>query len=92
LNVILLLVSGLAMFIARLGANFEFDLKIIALSTLRQLGLMISRAVMMTGGEEETQDVGRRVRLSRGSRGHRVTTSGELRYPPALLHAVTWSE
>jgi NADH-ubiquinone oxidoreductase chain 5 len=42
LNVILLLVSGLAIFIAGLGANFEFDLKrIIALSTLRQLSLMI---------------------------------------------------
>jgi NADH-ubiquinone oxidoreductase chain 5 len=42
LNVILLLVSGLTVFIAGLGANFEFDLKrIIALSTLRQLGLMI---------------------------------------------------
>ena len=42
LNVILLLVSGLTMFMAGLGANFEFDLKrIIALSTLRQLGLMI---------------------------------------------------
>ena len=42
LNVILLLVSGLTMFMADLGANIEFDLKrIIALSTLRQLGLMI---------------------------------------------------
>jgi NADH-ubiquinone oxidoreductase chain 5 len=42
LNVILLLVSGLTIFITGLGANFEFDLKrIIALSTLRQLGLMI---------------------------------------------------
>jgi NADH-ubiquinone oxidoreductase chain 5 len=42
LNVVLLLVSGLTMFIAGLGANFEFDLRrIIALSTLRQLGLMI---------------------------------------------------
>ena len=38
----LLLVSGLTIFIAGLGANFEFDLKkIIALSTLRQLGLII---------------------------------------------------
>lgn len=38
----LLLISGLTMFIAGLGANFEFDLKkIIALSTLRQLGLII---------------------------------------------------
>jgi NADH-ubiquinone oxidoreductase chain 5 len=39
----LLLISGLTMFIAGLGANFEFDLKkIIALSTLSQLGLIIS--------------------------------------------------
>jgi NADH-ubiquinone oxidoreductase chain 5 len=36
------LVSGLAIFIAGLGAIFEFGLKrIIALSTLRQLRLMI---------------------------------------------------
>nr|YP_009115118.1 NADH dehydrogenase subunit 5 [Neocapritermes taracua]AIZ68304.1 NADH dehydrogenase subunit 5 [Neocapritermes taracua] len=42
LNIILLLVSGLTMFMAGLGANFEFDLSsIIALSTLSQLGLMI---------------------------------------------------
>lgn len=39
---LLLLLSGLTIFIAGLGANFEFDLKkIIALSTLRQLGLII---------------------------------------------------
>lgn len=39
---ILLLISGLTIFIAGLGANFEFDLKkIIALSTLSQLGLII---------------------------------------------------
>nr|YP_010519758.1 NADH dehydrogenase subunit 5 [Rhaphidophora quadrispina]UXP34381.1 NADH dehydrogenase subunit 5 [Rhaphidophora quadrispina] len=39
----LLLFSGLTMFMAGLGANFEFDLKkIIALSTLSQLGLMMS--------------------------------------------------
>nr|UPX88584.1 NADH dehydrogenase subunit 5 [Paraleptophlebia submarginata] len=38
----LLLISGLTMFMAGLGANFEFDLKkIIALSTLSQLGLMM---------------------------------------------------
>ena len=38
----LLLVAGLTIFISGLGANFEFDLKkIIALSTLRQLGLII---------------------------------------------------
>jgi NADH-ubiquinone oxidoreductase chain 5 len=41
LNIILLLVSGLAIFMAGLGANFEFDLrKIIALSTLSKLGLV----------------------------------------------------
>jgi NADH-ubiquinone oxidoreductase chain 5 len=40
LNVISLLVSGLTIFMAGLGANFEFDLKkIIALSTLSKLGL-----------------------------------------------------
>nr|YP_010498955.1 NADH dehydrogenase subunit 5 [Microtendipes umbrosus]UWR98451.1 NADH dehydrogenase subunit 5 [Microtendipes umbrosus] len=40
---ILLLISGFTMFMAGLGANFEFDLKkIIALSTLSQLGLMMS--------------------------------------------------
>jgi len=39
---VLLLIGGLTIFIAGLGANFEFDLKkIIALSTLRQLGLII---------------------------------------------------
>nr|URX53326.1 NADH dehydrogenase subunit 5 [Calcaritermes nearcticus] len=38
----LLLFSGLTMFMSGLGANFEYDLsKIIALSTLSQLGLMI---------------------------------------------------
>nr|AVN67694.1 NADH dehydrogenase subunit 5 [Blatta orientalis] len=43
LNIFLLLISGLTMFMAGLGANFEFDLKkIIALSTLSQLGLMMS--------------------------------------------------
>nr|URH16691.1 NADH dehydrogenase subunit 5 [Cavitermes tuberosus] len=42
LNMGLLLVSGLTMFMAGLGANFEYDLSsIIALSTLSQLGLMI---------------------------------------------------
>nr|QCU46605.1 NADH dehydrogenase subunit 5 [Lucilia sericata] len=40
---LLLLLSGLTMFMAGLGANYEFDLKkIIALSTLSQLGLMMS--------------------------------------------------
>nr|UKO31663.1 NADH dehydrogenase subunit 5 [Limnophyes sp. YF-2022] len=39
----LLLISGLTMFMAGMSANFEFDLKkIIALSTLSQLGLMMS--------------------------------------------------
>lgn len=42
LRQILLLISGLTIFISGLGANFEFDLKkIIALSTLSQLGLII---------------------------------------------------
>nr|APX40116.1 NADH dehydrogenase subunit 5 [Sphaeroderma testaceum] len=40
---ILLLLSSLTMFMAGIGANYEFDLKkIIALSTLSQLGLMMS--------------------------------------------------
>nr|WIL79881.1 NADH dehydrogenase subunit 5 [Tillus discoidalis]WIL79907.1 NADH dehydrogenase subunit 5 [Opilo sinensis] len=39
----LLFISSLTMFMSGLGANFEFDLKkIIALSTLSQLGLMLS--------------------------------------------------
>nr|YP_009383606.1 NADH dehydrogenase subunit 5 [Zelandoperla fenestrata]ARS43778.1 NADH dehydrogenase subunit 5 [Zelandoperla fenestrata] len=43
----LLLMGGLTMFMAGLGANFEFDLKkIIALSTLSQLGLMMSILAM----------------------------------------------
>nr|WRK67332.1 NADH dehydrogenase subunit 5 [Nemoptera sinuata] len=43
LSKMLLLLSVLTMFMAGLGANFEFDLKkIIALSTLSQLGLMMS--------------------------------------------------
>nr|QHF17847.1 NADH dehydrogenase subunit 5 [Acrotaeniostola dissimilis] len=43
LGQLLLVISGLTMFMAGLGANFEFDLKkIIALSTLSQLGLMMS--------------------------------------------------
>nr|AJG02570.1 NADH dehydrogenase subunit 5 [Hypaurotis quercus] len=40
---ILLLLSGLTMFMAGISANYEFDMKkIIALSTLSQLGLMMS--------------------------------------------------
>nr|UEK24780.1 NADH dehydrogenase subunit 5 [Neoephemera projecta] len=40
---VLLLLAGLTMFMSGLGANFEYDLKkIIALSTLSQLGLMMS--------------------------------------------------
>nr|AVN67841.1 NADH dehydrogenase subunit 5 [Ergaula capucina] len=43
LNSLLMLISGLTMFMAGVGANFEYDLKkIIALSTLSQLGLMMS--------------------------------------------------
>nr|YP_009763109.1 NADH dehydrogenase subunit 5 [Myrmeleon formicarius]QIR63621.1 NADH dehydrogenase subunit 5 [Myrmeleon formicarius] len=43
LSKLLLLISLLTMFMAGLGANYEFDLKkIIALSTLSQLGLMMS--------------------------------------------------
>lgn len=39
----LLIISTITIFIAGLGANFEYDLKkIIALSTLRQLGVIIS--------------------------------------------------
>ena len=42
LRIFLLFVSGITIFMSGLGANFEFDLKkIIALSTLRQLGLII---------------------------------------------------
>nr|YP_009694676.1 NADH dehydrogenase subunit 5 [Thitarodes damxungensis]QEI59717.1 NADH dehydrogenase subunit 5 [Thitarodes damxungensis] len=40
---ILLMISGMTMFMSGMAANFEFDLKkIIALSTLSQLGLMMS--------------------------------------------------
>ena len=39
---VLLIISCLTIFIAGLGANFEYDLKkIIALSTLRQLGVIL---------------------------------------------------
>nr|AOY39377.1 NADH dehydrogenase subunit 5 [Psephenidae sp. BMNH 842687] len=41
--IFVLLISSLTMFMSGLGANFEFDLKkVIALSTLSQLGLMMS--------------------------------------------------
>nr|YP_010132049.1 NADH dehydrogenase subunit 5 [Hamaxiella brunnescens]QQD89783.1 NADH dehydrogenase subunit 5 [Hamaxiella brunnescens] len=44
---LLLLLSGLTMVMSGLGANYEFDLKkIIALSTLSQLGLMMSTLSM----------------------------------------------
>nr|YP_009185834.1 NADH dehydrogenase subunit 5 [Euryusa optabilis]ALO70549.1 NADH deshydrogenase subunit 5 [Euryusa optabilis] len=43
LMIMLLFIGSMTMFMAGLGANFEFDLKkIIALSTLSQLGLMMS--------------------------------------------------
>nr|ALO70829.1 NADH deshydrogenase subunit 5 [Philonthus fimetarius] len=43
LMMVLLFLGSMTMFMAGLGANFEFDLKkIIALSTLSQLGLMMS--------------------------------------------------
>nr|QIV24582.1 NADH dehydrogenase subunit 5 [Cnemoplites australis] len=43
LMIFLLFISSMTMFMSGLGANFEFDLKkIIALSTLSQLGLMMS--------------------------------------------------
>nr|AMX74011.1 NADH dehydrogenase subunit 5 [Scydosella musawasensis] len=46
---IALFLSSMTMFMAGLGANFEFDLKkIIALSTLSQLGLMMS--ILLLGG------------------------------------------
>nr|YP_007317435.1 NADH dehydrogenase subunit 5 [Paralithodes camtschaticus]AGA84553.1 NADH dehydrogenase subunit 5 [Paralithodes camtschaticus] len=42
-SILLLLISCLTMFMSGLGANFEYDLKkIIALSTLSQLGVMLS--------------------------------------------------
>nr|AEP27485.1 NADH dehydrogenase subunit 5 [Sitona lineatus] len=48
---ILLFISLFTMFMAGLGANFEFDLKkIIALSTLSQLGLMVS--ILALGNSE----------------------------------------
>nr|YP_010587751.1 NADH dehydrogenase subunit 5 [Smittia aterrima]WAB46360.1 NADH dehydrogenase subunit 5 [Smittia aterrima] len=47
LSKLLLLIGGLTMFMAGMSANFEFDLKkIIALSTLSQLGLMMSIIAM----------------------------------------------
>nr|YP_003204832.1 NADH dehydrogenase subunit 5 [Macrogyrus oblongus]ACO92545.1 NADH dehydrogenase subunit 5 [Macrogyrus oblongus] len=47
LSLFLLFISTLTMFMSGLGANFEFDLKkIIALSTLSQLGLMMSILAM----------------------------------------------
>nr|QDA21715.1 NADH dehydrogenase subunit 5 [Deielia phaon] len=43
MNTYLLLIGGMTMFMSGVGANYEFDLKkIIALSTLSQLGLMMS--------------------------------------------------
>nr|QBZ37556.1 NADH dehydrogenase subunit 5 [Ceruchus minor] len=49
LMLFILFISSMTMFMAGLGANFEYDLKkIIALSTLSQLGLMMS--VLSLGG------------------------------------------
>nr|YP_010430479.1 NADH dehydrogenase subunit 5 [Nigidius sinicus]USR68903.1 NADH dehydrogenase subunit 5 [Nigidius sinicus] len=49
LMLILLFISSLTMFMAGLGASFEYDLKkVIALSTLSQLGLMLS--ILSMGG------------------------------------------
>nr|ABB81911.1 NADH dehydrogenase subunit 5 [Timema californicum] len=43
INMVLLLIASMTMFMSGLGANYEYDLKkIIALSTLSQLGLMMS--------------------------------------------------
>nr|AGW80443.1 NADH dehydrogenase subunit 5 [Prosopocoilus astacoides blanchardi] len=48
-SMVLLFVASLTMFMAGLGASYEFDLKkIIALSTLSQLGLMMS--ILSMGG------------------------------------------
>nr|UFZ13119.1 NADH dehydrogenase subunit 5 [Protohermes xanthodes] len=47
MGLVLLLIGCLTMFMAGVGANYEFDLKkIIALSTLSQLGLMMSILAM----------------------------------------------
>nr|UFZ12976.1 NADH dehydrogenase subunit 5 [Protohermes dichrous] len=47
MGMVLLLIGCLTMFMAGVGANYEFDLKkIIALSTLSQLGLMMSILAM----------------------------------------------
>nr|QNJ33288.1 NADH dehydrogenase subunit 5 [Hermerius intermedia] len=49
LMILLVFISSMTMFMSGLGANFEFDLKkIIALSTLSQLGLMMS--ILALGG------------------------------------------
>ena len=51
LNIILLLVSGLTIFMAGLGADFQFDLRrIIALSILSQVGLMIITISIVLSG------------------------------------------
>nr|YP_010486369.1 NADH dehydrogenase subunit 5 [Pseudoechthistatus chiangshunani]UVW93774.1 NADH dehydrogenase subunit 5 [Pseudoechthistatus chiangshunani] len=47
MKMMFLLIASLTMFMSGMGANFEFDLKkIIALSTLSQLGLMMSILVL----------------------------------------------
>nr|QAT19790.1 NADH dehydrogenase subunit 5 [Curculio sp. SZ-2019] len=51
LYMVMLYLSLFTMFMAGIGANFEFDLKkIIALSTLSQLGMMLS--IMCLGGKD----------------------------------------
>nr|YP_026047.1 NADH dehydrogenase subunit 5 [Xibalbanus tulumensis]AAS00888.1 NADH dehydrogenase subunit 5 [Xibalbanus tulumensis] len=51
LNDLLLIISLITMFLSGLGANFEYDIKkIVALSTLSQLGFMIF--IMSVGGVE----------------------------------------
>nr|YP_010737948.1 NADH dehydrogenase subunit 5 [Ceratophyllus anisus]WEQ92358.1 NADH dehydrogenase subunit 5 [Ceratophyllus anisus] len=46
-NMVLMLIASITMFMSGLGANYEFDLKkIIALSTLSQLGLMMGSLSM----------------------------------------------
>jgi NADH-ubiquinone oxidoreductase chain 5 len=57
LNVIFLLVSGLIIFMAGLGANFEFDLsRIIVLFNLNQLNRMIITIIKRLSKIRESSD------------------------------------